>query len=166
MKQLFVLGLVAFSLVAESGCATRGYARRQVAPVKDRVAQTETQLAALSAKHDTDLARADERITANDNKVRELMVSAAQVNANAAQASASAARAEASAAQSHAIVARAAANQEPAVVAQNTPPPSPPSSDQSNLPASLPQTGSALPLIALSGLFSLGAAGALRRFSR
>ena len=53
-------------------------------------------------------------------------------------------------------------------IAQNTPPPAPPApevvqeSRPVEPPATLPATGSPLPLIALSGLFSLGAAGALR----
>jgi len=50
-------------------------------------------------------------------------------------------------------------------IAQNTPPPAPTVVEESRpieTPVTLPATGSPLPLIALSGLFSLGAAGALR----
>jgi len=171
MKQLFVLGFVVLLAVANSGCATRGYARRQAAPVNDRADQLQTQVAALAAKQETDVARADERITANDNKVQELTASAAQANTTAGQANARAALAEANAAQANAIVARAMTsdNQEGTVVAVVTPPPSPTSSEtagRSKHPTTLPSTGSELPLIALSGLFSLGAAGALRLFSR
>ena len=55
MKQLFVLGVALLALSA-AGCATRGYARRQAAKVNDQATQVETQLTALTAKHDTDLA--------------------------------------------------------------------------------------------------------------
>jgi hypothetical protein len=101
MKQLFVIGLALLALVG-SGCATRGYARRQVATVNDRVSQVQTQVAALSDKHQTDLSHIDERISAADGKTQQAASSAAQANASAAQANASAARADASAAQANA----------------------------------------------------------------
>ena len=186
MKQLFVLGIVLLALCG-SGCATRGYARRQAAKVNDQATQAQTQVAALSDKHDADIARVNERATMTGNKVQEAATSAAQANASAAQANANAARADATAAQANASAARdqatvaqaaisaaqataaaaradAAAAQERAEIAQNTPPPAPTS--RGKLPTTLPTTGSPFPLIGLSGLFSLGVGGALRLFRR
>ena len=51
MKQLFVLGIVVLALCG-SGCATRGYARKQAAAVNERVNQIQTQATALSTKHE------------------------------------------------------------------------------------------------------------------
>ena len=106
MKRLFVLGPILFTLVG-SGCATRGYARKQAAMVNERVNQIQAQATALSAKHDTDVSRVNERVTVTDNKLQEAATNAAQANASAAQANASAARADASAAQAYATVAKA-----------------------------------------------------------
>jgi hypothetical protein len=124
MKRFLVLGPVLLTLVG-SGCATRGYARRQVAPVNDRVAQLEarnqSQFAAVSDEHKTDVSRVDERITTTDKRAQQAVatatdasaiaaqanVAALQANANAAQASASAAQASASAAQANASAAQA-----------------------------------------------------------
>jgi septal ring factor EnvC (AmiA/AmiB activator) len=172
MKQFCVLGLAIMTLVV-SACATRGYARRQAREVNDRLGQVQAQAKADSDKHDAEMARVDERITTTDNKLQAAATSAAQANASAAQANASAARADASAAQANASAARseavavaAAAARERQVMAQATPPPAQTSSvgeaDTSKLPTTLPHTGSPLPLIGLTGLLSLGAAGALR----
>ena len=106
MKQFFVLGL-ALLVLAGSGCATRGYARKQAAAVNDRVSQVQAQATALSDKHDTDVSRVNERITATDTKAQQAAAGAAQANASAAQANASAARADASAAQASASAAQA-----------------------------------------------------------
>jgi len=106
MKHSFLLGIVLLALCS-SGCATRGYARRQAATVNERVNQIQTQATALSTKHETDVSRVNERVTATDNKLQEAATSAAQANANAAQANASAARADASAAQANASAAQA-----------------------------------------------------------
>ena len=193
MKQLFVLGIVLLALCG-SGCATKGYARKQAAKVNDQASQVQTGLTALSDKHDTDLSRVNDHVTMTDSKVQEAVTNSAQANASAAQANANAARADASAAQANASAARdeatvaqaaigsaqttaaaaradaaaalaeATAAQERATIAQNTPPPAP--TNSGNLPATLPTTGSPFPLIGLSGLFSLGAAGALRLFRR
>jgi len=187
MKQFFVLGLALLVLFG-SGCATKGYARKQAATVNDQATQVQTGITALSDKHDADLSRVNERVTVTDNKLQEAATSSAQANASAAQANANAARADAAAAQANASAARdgaivaqaaisnaqaaaaaaradAAAAQERAAIAQNTPPPAPPSSEK-KLPTTLPATGSPLPLFALSGLFSLGAAGVLRLLRR
>ena len=99
MKGLFMFGPVLLALIG-SGCATRGYARRQVAPVNDRVGQVQTQ-------HQTDVSRIDERITTTDKQVQQANANAAQANANAAQANASVAQASASAAQASASAAQA-----------------------------------------------------------
>src|SRR6185369_14953140 len=89
-------------------CATRGYARRQAAKVNDQATQAQTQVTALSDKHETDLSRVNEHVTMTDSKVQEAATSAAQANANAARADATAAQANASAARDEAIVAQAA----------------------------------------------------------
>ena len=49
MKQVLVFGLTLLA-VAGSGCATRGYARRQAAKVNDRISQVQTQVSAQSDK--------------------------------------------------------------------------------------------------------------------
>ena len=85
MKQSFVLGLALLALVG-SGCATRGYARKQAATVNERVNQIQTQTTALSAKHETDVTRVNDRVTATDSKLQEATTNAAQANASAAQA--------------------------------------------------------------------------------
>ena len=105
MKQFLVLGLAVLA-VTGSGCATRGYARKQAALVNDRVSQVQTQATAVSGKHDTDVSRVNDRITTTDNKTQEAAANAAQANASAAQANASAARADASAAQASASAAQ------------------------------------------------------------
>ena len=109
MKQLFVLGIVLLALCG-SGCATRGYARRQAAKVNDQATQAQTQVAALSAKHDTDMLSVNEHVTMTDSKVQEAATNSAQANASAAQANATAARADATAAQANASAARADAS--------------------------------------------------------
>jgi hypothetical protein len=106
MKQFLVSGLALLALTG-SGCATRGYARRQAATVNDRVSQVEAQAKAYSDKHEADVSRVNERITTTDNKSQEAAANAARADASAAQATASAARADASAAQATASAARA-----------------------------------------------------------
>ena len=91
MKQFFVLGLGLLVLVG-SGCATRGYARKQASIVNDRVTQVQTQATALSDKHETDVSRVNDRVTTTDSKAQQAAASAAQANASAAQANASAAK--------------------------------------------------------------------------
>jgi hypothetical protein len=97
MKQFFVVGL-ALLVLAGSGCATKGYVRKQAATVNDRVSQVQTQATAVSDKHATDVAHVNERLTTNDNKLQQVAASAKEANANAARADASAAQASASAA--------------------------------------------------------------------
>jgi outer membrane protein OmpA-like peptidoglycan-associated protein len=82
--------------LAMSGCATRRYARNQVAPVNERVTTLETQtngkfaatdekIAAVSAKEQSDISQVNERITTTDLKL-------AQVTGTVDQAQAAAAR--------------------------------------------------------------------------
>jgi len=92
MKKYFVIGVSLLTL-AVSGCATRGYARKQAAAVNDRVTQVETQLTGLTSKHDAEVARVNERIATNDAKVQQAASSAAQAKESAARADASAAQA-------------------------------------------------------------------------
>jgi hypothetical protein len=109
MKRFLVFGL-ALLTVAGSGCATRGYARRQAAEVNERVNQVQAQVKAYSDKSENDIARVDQRITTADNKAQDATASAAQANSSAAQANASAARADASAAQANASATQANAS--------------------------------------------------------
>src|SRR6478672_10541997 len=81
MKQVVVLGAALLALTL-SGCATRGYARRQARTVNDRVTQVQTQITGLSVKHDTDVAVVNQGITAADNKIQQVAVTAEQANAN------------------------------------------------------------------------------------
>ena len=176
MKKLFVLGTALLALIG-SACATRGYARRQAREVNDRLTEVQAQAKGYSDKHDTDLARIDERITTTDNKLQAAAASSARADASAAQANANAARADASAAQANASAARseaaaaqakadaalADAAQQRALLAQNTAPPAQP---EPELPPALPATGSPLPVVGLSGLLSFGVAGALRLLRR
>ena len=76
-------------------------------------------------------------------------------------------QATAALADANAARAQATAAQERAMMAQNTPPPAlGRKAGRSNLPSTLPNTGSTLPLIGLCGLFSLSAAGVLRFLRR
>ena len=75
MKQFFVLGIAVLALCV-SGCATRGYARKQAAVVNERVNQIQTQTTALSAKHETDVTHVNDRVTATDNKLQEAATNA------------------------------------------------------------------------------------------
>ena len=106
MNRFFVLGLALLTVVG-SGCATRGYARRQAAAVNERVTQVEGQVTTATQKHDTDVARANERITATDGKAQQAAIAAGQANSSATQANASAAQASASAARADASAAQA-----------------------------------------------------------
>ena len=105
MKQFFLLGVGLLALTL-SGCATRGYARRQASTVNDRVTQIQAQATELSDKHETDVTRANQRLSTTENKLQQAAASAEQANASAAQANASAARADASAAQANATAAK------------------------------------------------------------
>jgi OOP family OmpA-OmpF porin len=88
-----VLGIFAVTItlaLAYSGCATRTYVRRQTGKVDQRVSALETktnqQMAALSAKHQADISRVDERITTTDAKLAEVSGVAQQAVASAAEA--------------------------------------------------------------------------------
>src|SRR3974390_724269 len=70
MNRFFVLGLALLILVG-SGCATKGYVRKQMAAVSDRLGQVQAQDTALSAKHDTDISNINQAINATDNKMQE-----------------------------------------------------------------------------------------------
>jgi LPXTG-motif cell wall-anchored protein len=140
--------------------------------VNDRVSQVQTEVTGLNGKHDTDVSIVTEHLNGTDNKIQQAAAMAEQANANAAQASASAARADASAAQASASAARSeatsaladasAARDASAASASRSQTSGAERADRSASPTKLPKTGSPLPLIGLSGLFSLGAAGALR----
>ena len=84
-----VAGLVPLVL-ATSGCATRGYARRQVRPVAEHVAaleaQTNEKIAAVSAKHESDMSQVNERISSTDNRVTQLASAVQEAQGTASRA--------------------------------------------------------------------------------
>ena len=86
MKTFYMLGLVAVLALAGSGCATRGYARRQAGTVNDRVSRVQTQVTALSDKHAAEMSQVNDRLTATDNKLQQAASSAAQANPTVAKA--------------------------------------------------------------------------------
>jgi LPXTG-motif cell wall-anchored protein len=194
MNRFFLLGLAFLTLVG-SGCATRGYARRQAAKVNDRLSTVQAKATAYSGKHDTDLSGVNQRIDATNNKIEEAVASAQLASANAALANTNAAKAEASAARADASASEANANaaqadtaklradlaaaqagtaklQADVAAAQATADralaqsTAPPAVARRNVDGTLPKTGSPFPLFGLSGLLSLGAAGVLRLFRR
>jgi outer membrane protein OmpA-like peptidoglycan-associated protein len=90
--------------LAMSGCATRNYARKQVAPVHDKVtaleaqtnqkfAATDEKIAAVSSKEQTDISQVNERISTTNLKLQETDAKLAEVSGTAQQAQSSAARA-------------------------------------------------------------------------
>jgi outer membrane protein OmpA-like peptidoglycan-associated protein len=85
----YVVGAIPLVL-ASSGCATRGYARRQVAPVAQQVAALETQtnekFAAVSAKHDSDISQVNERISTTDLAVKQVTAAVQQAQGTASRA--------------------------------------------------------------------------------
>lgn len=182
MKQVFVLGVALLALAA-TGCATKGYVRKQNAKVSERLNQVQTNAIAFAGKQNADALAINAKLNAIDEKSHEAMVNAAETDTYAARADASAARAEVGAARADAAAARAevataradataaraevttakaeaAAAQERAELAQSE------ADRAKQRPNHLPKTASQLPLIALSGFVSLFAAGALRLFRR
>jgi outer membrane protein OmpA-like peptidoglycan-associated protein len=87
---LMIAMTVMLVMSISSGCATRGYARRQVKPVNQRVTdldqKTSEQIAAITAKEQADVSRLDERISTTDGKVVEVAGMAQQASNTASQA--------------------------------------------------------------------------------
>jgi len=80
-------------VLANSGCATRGYARRQVAPVSAKVAslevqaaQTNEKIATVSEKHDSDMSQVNERISTTDQRVAQIAADTRTAQGTAARA--------------------------------------------------------------------------------
>jgi outer membrane protein OmpA-like peptidoglycan-associated protein len=69
-----------------SGCATRGYARRQVKPVADQVAALEAKTDTMTEKEATDISRVEEKILSTDNRLTAVADTLTQTQASAAQA--------------------------------------------------------------------------------
>ena len=106
LTQLFAMPLIL--ALATVGCATRGYARRQVAPVNQKVdtlaATTDTKFVATNEKielvagaHQKDISQVNERISTTENRLGLASSAAQQAQADAqrAQTAASSAMSEA-----------------------------------------------------------------------
>jgi outer membrane protein OmpA-like peptidoglycan-associated protein len=87
------------------GCATRGYARRQVTPVDTKVAALDAKTTQMADKEQTDVSRLQEMIASTDTKVDQVATSAQQANASAAQANALAEKNQAALAANQASIA-------------------------------------------------------------
>jgi outer membrane protein OmpA-like peptidoglycan-associated protein len=85
----WVAGLIPF-VVASSGCATKKYVRNQVDPVSQHVDALETQtnekIAAVSAKHESDMSQVNERISSTDLRVTQLSAAVQQAQGTASRA--------------------------------------------------------------------------------
>jgi outer membrane protein OmpA-like peptidoglycan-associated protein len=84
-------------VLATSGCATRRYVRNRVEPVNQRVGQLETQtneqIAAVSAKEQSDISQVNERISTNDQRISSTDTRVTQLSAAVGQAQGTASRA-------------------------------------------------------------------------
>lgn len=82
-------GLVPFAL-ATSGCATKKYVQSQVQPVAAHVDALETQtnekIAAVSAKHESDMSAVNERISSTDQRVTQVAAAVQQAQGTASRA--------------------------------------------------------------------------------
>jgi outer membrane protein OmpA-like peptidoglycan-associated protein len=94
-KLVAAIGIL--SIAANVGCATKKYARVQAAVVNDRVTQvqtdTNTQIAALTTKHQADISRVEERIATTDNRLATVATTASEASASAARANTTAGQA-------------------------------------------------------------------------
>ena len=85
----WVAGVIPF-VVATSGCATRRYVRNKVNPVSQQVAaleaQTNEKIAAVSAKHDSDISQVNERISSTDLRVTQVAAAVQQAQGTASRA--------------------------------------------------------------------------------
>jgi outer membrane protein OmpA-like peptidoglycan-associated protein len=87
--------------LANYGCATRRYARKQADVVNQRVSEIQTQTNEQLAKHQGEISRLDERATTTENQLVAVSNTAQQASAQATQASAAAAMASSAAAQAN-----------------------------------------------------------------
>jgi len=89
-QRVIVVLAAGAALVLTSGCATRRYARNQVAPVNTRVskleAKTNDQIAYLTNKIDRDISQLNERIATNDQKVSQVQTAVQEVQGTASRA--------------------------------------------------------------------------------
>ncbi len=89
-------------VLATSGCATKKYARAQVAPVRQEVAQLEAKtndkIGAIWAKQNTDMSQVNERIATTDLKLSQTAAATQEAQESASRAQESASRAQESAA--------------------------------------------------------------------
>ena len=77
-------------VLADSGCASKKYVSRQIAPVNQRLNQYEKQtndrLAWLNNKQQTDISRVNERLATTDMKVSEVATAVQQAQGSASRA--------------------------------------------------------------------------------
>ena len=73
-------------LLATSGCATRRFVKAQVANVDTKISALEAKHNELATKQQADISRLDEKIATTDTRVAELATAVQQANASATQA--------------------------------------------------------------------------------
>jgi OmpA-OmpF porin, OOP family len=87
---IWSIGLPIALVLATSGCATKRYVRNQVKPVNQRVSKLETQtnqkIAAVWAKHQSDISAVNERISTTDQNVAQVAAAAQQAQGTADRA--------------------------------------------------------------------------------
>jgi len=72
--------------LATTGCATKHYVAKQLAPVNSSVSALETKTTAQGDKEATDISRVEEKLASTDSKVAEVASAAEKANDSAAQA--------------------------------------------------------------------------------
>jgi outer membrane protein OmpA-like peptidoglycan-associated protein len=76
--------------IGATGCATKGFVRKQVTPVNQRVSdleqKTNEQIQALATKEQSDVSRLDERISSTDSRLAEVNTVAQRASTTADQA--------------------------------------------------------------------------------
>lgn len=86
-RLFFITGLIPVVMaLATSGCATKHYVAKQIAPINAKVSELETKTNDQAAKEATDVSRVEEKLGSTDSKVAEVASAAQQANASAAQA--------------------------------------------------------------------------------
>jgi outer membrane protein OmpA-like peptidoglycan-associated protein len=72
--------------LATSGCATKKFVSKQLAPINSKISALETKTNDQADREATDVSRLDEKLGSTDSKVAEVASAAQQANTSAAQA--------------------------------------------------------------------------------
>src|SRR5215472_7795927 len=90
LKFTQLLAVIIGIALAASGCASKKYVSRQIAPVNQRLNQYEKQtndrLAWLNNKQQTDISRVNERLATTDMKLSEVATAVQQAQGSASRA--------------------------------------------------------------------------------